>query len=173
MQTLTLADDVLSHNFDGISPSTNFERDVLAGEVLARVEAVRLGHDVFRLFRAAAFLRDDRTIVKRYPPSKIWGLDIEKVAAYLTRVLDTGFTKETRCLTWANTMNDLRAACDALDGSDSTDVAVRLRRSVEASLQSTLELPSLRAEAWGSFQMALLILGPIFSGEVTRADLSA
>ena len=173
MQTLLLADDVLPANFKGIKPASTFERNVLAGEVMARVDAVRLGHDVFRLFRAAAFLRDDQTIVKRYPPSKIWGLDIEKVAAYLARALDTGFTKETRCLTWANTMNDLRVACDKLDGTDSTDVALRLRRSVEASLQSTRELPALRSEAWGSFQMALRVLAPIFSGEVTRADLSA
>lgn len=173
MQTLTFADDVLPKNFEGIEPTTAFERNILAGPVMARADAVRLGHDVFRLFRAAATIKDDPAGITRYPASRIWGLSIEKVSAYLMRVLGDEFTRETMYLTWANTMNDTRVACDELVDDATVDVALRLRRCVNSLLGSTSTVPSVRTAAWQNFQMALTVLGPIFAGEVTRADLSA
>jgi len=169
----TLADDVPPENFEGIEPTSPFERRILAGEVRVPVEAIRLGHDVFRLFRVAASVKGDRVIIDRYPPSKIWGLDIEKVAAYLTRVLGDEFARETMYLTWANSMNDLRVACGALDGDATADVALRLRRCANAMLGSARSLSLTRSVAWKNFQMTLAVLDPIFAGEVTRADLSA
>lgn len=173
MQTLTLADDVLPENFTGIEPSSALERRVLAGPVMARADTVRLGHDVLRLFRAAATIKDDPAGIPRFPPDKIWGLSIEKVAAYLTRVLNDRFTRETMYLAWCNTMNDTRVACSMTAADAEVDVALRLRLTVNSLLGSSSEAPNVRTAAWQGFQMALAVLGPIFAGEVTRADLSA
>ncbi|NBS41109.1 hypothetical protein EBS80_00420 [bacterium] len=176
MRTLTLADDVLPHTFDGIDPATKFERDVLAGPVLASFNAVTLGHDVFRLFRWASFLHGDETrpadptVADRHPPSQIWGLSIEKIAAYLARVLGPEFKTTTMCLNWSTAMNKTRSGAKR---GETTDVAANLRGTVSGAVRSFRESPVARAAAYANFQMALTVLAPILAGEVTRADLSA
>lgn len=179
MQTLTLADDIPPGTFDGIQPATKFERDILAGPVLASVDAVALGHDVFRLFRWASHFQGDDTrppdptVADRNPPSKIWGLSIEKVAAYLARVLGPEFKTTTMWLSWANAMNVTRSRSEGLTNDDRLDVAKHLRAAATASVRVLSHSDDARAAAYASFQMALRVLAPIFAGEVTRADLSA
>ncbi len=167
------ADDVDPLLFRGLEPSATFERNILAGPLPARVDSVRLGHDVLRLFRIAAFLVNDPSVADRHPPEKIWGLSIRKVSEYLVRVLGDGFTRETTYLAWANVMGDTRLACERLRDDEFVDIALRLRRNVHASLRGARGVAGTRAAAWASFQMALTVLGPIFAGEVTRHDLSA
>lgn len=170
MQTQPLPDDVPPHTFDGCEPKTKFEMNVLTGEVLVRADRIVLAHDVLQLFRIAASVKCDDRIADRYGPDKIWGVDIRKVAAYLDRTLESKFTTSFSSLSWANTFKTIRVGAERLKEEKTMDVAPRMRTHLADALRRSSIVS--RNEAWENFQTLSLALAPIFSGEVTRADLS-
>lgn len=177
---LSAPDDTVPHTFDGIVPKNDFERRIVFGkDDLVSPDAVALGHDVFRLFRWASILHGDDTragdptVADRNPPSKIWGLDIEKVAAHLARTAGPDFTTKTTYLTWVSSMNAIRARPEYVAADGRINVTPQLRANIGFALRANKLSPAARAESWHNFQMATRVLAPIFSGEVKRAHLSA
>lgn len=177
---LSAPDDTVPHTFDGIVPSNDFERRIVFGkDDLVLPDAVALGHDVFRLFRWASIFHGDDTragdptVADRNPPSKIWGLDIQKVAAHLARTAGHDFTTKTTYLTWVSSMNATRTRHEYVAADGRINVAPQLRENIGFALRTNKLSPTARAEAWKNFQMASRVLAPIFSGEVKRASLSA
>lgn len=173
-------DDITARTFKDLKPCCPFEKRIINGkDDLVSPDAVALGHDVLRLFRFASFLvgddtrAGDPTVADRYPPSKIWNLNVEKVAAHLARTAGSDFTSRTMYLTWANTMNAVRARREYVAPDGRINVVPKLRDTIGFAIRGHKDFPEARIEAWKNFQMAVRVLAPIFSGEVTRADLSA
>lgn len=177
---LRTPDDISPRTFEGIVPTNAFEQRIVNGDDdLVSPDAVALGHDVLRLFRFASHLVGDEsragdpTVADRYPPSTLWDLSIEKVAAHLARTAGPDFTTKTMYLTWANTMNAVRVRREYVAPDGRINVVPKLRDTIGFAIRGHQGFPKARIEAWKNFQMAVRVLGPIFAGEVKRADLSA
>ncbi len=163
-------EDVLPHTFDGCDAKTRLEANMISGDVPVRADRIVLAHDVLRLFRIAAFVQTDDNIANRYGPEKIWGLDIRKVRAHLVRTMESDFTTSFSSLTWANTFNNLRVVATRCSGGEMIDIAPRVRMTLAAELRAPTIIS--RNNAWRNFQTLCRALAPIFSGEVTREELS-
>ena len=168
---LSAPDDDLRKPLQDIVPANKFERALIAGDpVFVNVDQVTLSHALIHLLRAAAHA--DVSSVQ--PPTRnYWGFSTAKIAAHHRRMLGDAFTPEFDLFAWRSTLNDLKAACALLDpGTTTIDIAPRIRGSLEVVLTAATTQPA-RDKALKNFQLAMRTLAPVFSGEVTRADLSA
>lgn len=151
------------------APASPLEDRIVNGACPVRSDRVRLANEVLSLYRAAAHLAHDASVASRWPPERIGGLSIDKVAAHLARALEQRFTRELKMLGWTNTFDALKTATEVSLSSEAIDVAPRLRGTLDVVLRSQV---TTQAEALALFRIVLDIVGPIFAGEVTREDLS-
>ncbi len=96
-----------------------------------------------------------------------------KVAEHLANTAGPDFTSKTMYLAWVSTMNSIRERREYVAPDGRVNVAPKFRDTIGSTLVAYRHSPSARDEAWKNFQMAVRVLGPIFSNEVKRAALSA
>ena len=154
------------------TPATEFERDLLRGERPVRADRIRLAYDVLRLCRVAACVKVGRFDAAKWTTTRTNGLDIGRVIAYLARVLDDRFAPEFCALAWINALSDAVQTVQNRADNDEIDIAPCLRHILSVKIATSPTTASQDA-AWQNFRDILRVLGPIFAGEVTRADLSA
>lgn len=148
-----------------------FERGILLGARPVRVDRLRLARDVLPLFRPAAAVEAGQVDASRWPSHRTSGLSIVKIGEYLRRVQGDRFTTAFLMMMWSNALCTMAATVQNWADGDEADVAPYLRQVMIYKLRV---LAGANPEpAWENLRGVLAVLGPIFAGEVTRADLSA